>query len=69
MLTQSSFEQSLTEPFHAQAKLAVKDEYEFDFLELGEAHREGELEHALPSRIEDFLCAMSGIQGNMKLLA
>lgn len=45
----------------AQAKLAVKDEYIFDFLELGEAHDESELERALIFRIEEFLRAMGGM--------
>ena len=45
----------------AQAKLAVKDEYIFDFLELGEKHSERELERALIARIEDFLRAMGGM--------
>ena len=31
----------------AQAKLAVRDEYIFDFLELGEAHSERELERGI----------------------
>ena len=44
----------------AQAKLAVKDEYTFDFLELGEQHAERELERALIGRIEHFLREMGG---------
>jgi hypothetical protein len=39
----------------------VKDEYTFDFLELGEAHAERELERALIARIEDFLREMGGL--------
>ena len=49
----------------AQAKLAVKDEYTFDFLELGEEHSERELERALIARIEDFLRAMGGLYAFM----
>lgn len=45
----------------AQAKLAVKDEYTFEFLELGEEHSERDLERALLARIEDFLRAMGGV--------
>ncbi len=45
--------------------MAVKDEYLFDFLELGEEHAERELERALIARIEDFLRAMGG-DGNVK---
>ena len=39
----------------------MKDEYTFDFLEMGEAHSERELERALIARIEDFLRAMGGL--------
>ena len=37
----------LTPELRAQAKLAVRDEYIFDFLELGEAHSERELERGI----------------------
>ncbi len=39
-LNQTSFEASLPKPIKSQAKLAVKDEYTFDFLELAEDHSE-----------------------------
>ncbi|MGE4403013.1 MAG: YhcG family protein [Desulfobulbus sp.] len=58
---QTNFDQALTPELRAQAKLAVKDEYTFDFLELGEEHSERELERALIARIEDFLRAMGGM--------
>ena len=58
---QTNFDQALTPELRAQAKLAVKDEYTFDFLELGEQHSERELERALLTRIEDFLRAMGGM--------
>jgi type I restriction-modification system DNA methylase subunit len=45
----------------AQAKLAVKDEYTFDFLEMGEEHSDRELKRALIARIEEFLRAMGGL--------
>lgn len=61
LLGQTNFDQALTPELRAQAKLAVKDEYTFDFLELGEEHSERELERALLARIEDFLRAMGGI--------
>jgi predicted nuclease of restriction endonuclease-like (RecB) superfamily len=61
MLGQTNFDQSLTPELRAQAKLAVKDTYTFDFLELGERHSERELEKALIARIEDFLRAMGGM--------
>ncbi len=58
---QTNFDHALTPELRAQAKLAVKDEYTFDFLELGEEHSERELERALIARIEDFLRAMGGM--------
>lgn len=61
LLGQTNFDQALTPALRAQAKLAVKDEYAFDFLELGERHSERELERALIARIEDFLRAMGGM--------
>lgn len=60
LLGQTNFDQALTPTQRAQAKLAVKDEYTFDFLELGNRHSERELERALIARIEDFLRAMGG---------
>jgi predicted nuclease of restriction endonuclease-like (RecB) superfamily len=47
LLNQTNFDQSLPEKYRPQAKLAVKDEYTFDFLELGEEHSKRELELAL----------------------
>jgi len=61
LLGQTNFDQALTPELRAQAKLAVRDEYTFDFLELGEQHAERELERALLARIEDFLRAMGGV--------
>ena len=61
LLSQTSFDHALTPELRAQAKLAVKDAYTFDFLELGEAHSERELERSLITRIEDFLRAMGGM--------
>jgi len=61
MTGQTNFDQALTPELRAQAKLAVKDEYTFDFLELGEEQSERELERALIARIEDFLRAMGGL--------
>ena len=61
LLGQTNFDRALTPELRAQAKLAVKDEYTFDFLELGEEHSERELERALIARIEDFLRAMGGM--------
>ena len=61
LLGQTNFDKALTPKLRAQAKLAIKDEYTFDFLELGEEHAERELERALVSRIEQFLRAMGGL--------
>jgi predicted nuclease of restriction endonuclease-like (RecB) superfamily len=61
MLGQTNFDKALTPKLRAQAKLAIRDEYTFDFLELGEEHAERELERALVIRIEHFLRAMGGL--------
>jgi len=61
LLGQTNFDQTLTPALRAQAKLAVQDEYTFDFLELGVKHSERELERALIARVEDFLRAMGGL--------
>lgn len=61
VLGQTNFDRALTPKLRTQAKLAVRDEYTFDFLELGEQHSERELERALIARIEHFLRAMGGL--------
>ena len=61
LLGQTNFDRTVTPELRAQAKLAVQDEYAFDFLELGAEHSERELERALIARIEDFLRAMGGL--------
>jgi len=61
LLGQTNFDQTLTPELRAQAKLAVKDEYTFDFLDLGEEHSERGLEKALIARIENFLRSMGGM--------
>ena len=61
LLGQTNFDQTLTPSLRTQAKLAVQDEYTFDFLELAEEHSERELERALITRVEDFLRAMGGL--------
>ncbi len=43
LLNQTSFDQALSPAVAAQAKLAVKDHYTFDFLSLSDAHEEREL--------------------------
>jgi predicted nuclease of restriction endonuclease-like (RecB) superfamily len=60
LLNQTNFNKTLPEKIKNQAKLAVKDEYTFDFLELGEEHSERELEKAIMSRMDRFLREMGG---------
>ena len=61
LLNQVNFDKNLPKKLRNQAKLAVKDEYTFDFLELGEEFSERELERAAISRIEEFLRQMGGV--------
>ena len=61
LIGQTNFDKALTPKLRAQARLAVRDEYTFDFLELGHEHAERELERALVGRIEQFLRAMDGL--------
>jgi len=61
MVNQTNFEKTLPEPVQMQAKLAVKDEYTFDFLDFGENYSERQLEDALVQRVEKFLCEMGGM--------
>ena len=61
LLGQTNFGRALSPKLRAQAKLAVQDEYTFDFLELGQEHSERELERALVTKIEHFLRAMGGL--------
>lgn len=58
LLNQTSFDTALPPVVAAQAKLAVKDHYTFDFLELSDAHEERELEAALIGQIRSFLTEM-----------
>ncbi len=44
-----------------QTRLAVKDAYTFDFLELGAEHSERQLEAAILAQVEPFLREMGGI--------
>ncbi len=60
LTSQTNFKKALPAKIRNQAKLAVKDEYAFDFLELGENHSEVELERALIARINRFLIEMGG---------
>ncbi len=55
MISQENFEANLPAKMNPDAKLAVKDEYSFDFLELGEEYSERTLERAIGKHIERFL--------------
>jgi len=71
LLNQTNFDQTLPEALRNQAKLAVKDEYTFDFLELGDEHLEHELEQGLVKNIRSFLIEMGGdfaFMGNQYVL-
>lgn len=60
LLNQTNFDQTVPAEIRNQAKLAVKDEYSFDFLELGDEFMERELEAAILSRVSLFLREMGG---------
>jgi predicted nuclease of restriction endonuclease-like (RecB) superfamily len=60
LLNQTNFNKVLPKKIKNQAKLAVKDEYTFDFLEMGDDHGERELERALLVKINRFLIEMGG---------
>jgi len=61
LTSQGNFEKTLPENIKHQAKLAVKDEYTFDFLELSEEHSEMELERAILTRMNKFLIEMNAM--------
>ncbi|MBN2890277.1 MAG: DUF1016 family protein [Bacteroidales bacterium] len=60
LTNQTNFEQTLPEKYKNQAILAVKDDYNFDFLDLSDKHSEKELELALLKNIRLFLIEMGG---------
>jgi predicted nuclease of restriction endonuclease-like (RecB) superfamily len=60
LLNQTNFDQSLAEKYKHQAKLAVKDSYSFDFLEMSEDYSEREMELGLIKNIRSFLMEMGG---------
>lgn len=61
VLNQTNFQQTVSEQIRNQAKLAVKDEYIFDFLELADEHNEYQLEKAILARVQPFLQEMGGM--------
>ncbi|CAN1209465.1 hypothetical protein TUMEXPCC7403_04530 [Tumidithrix helvetica PCC 7403] len=61
LLNQTNFDATLSEESRDRAKLAIKDEYTFDFLELGDEHSERQLETAILAQVEPFLREMGGM--------
>ena len=59
VLNQTNFDRNLPESIKKQAILAVKDEYSFGFLNLGDEHSESQLETALVNNIRAFLLEMN----------
>ena len=60
VLGQTNFDAVLPDNIKAQALLAVKDHYSFDFLGLAEEHSERELEQALVGNLREFLSELGG---------
>ena len=58
LLSQTNFDKTLAKKYEHQATIAVKDSYSFDFLAMGEAHSEKEMEFGLLRHIEKFLLEM-----------
>jgi len=61
LLNQTNFDKALPENIKHRAKLTIKDEYTFDFLELSDQHSEIELERAILKKINKFLIEMNGL--------
>jgi predicted nuclease of restriction endonuclease-like (RecB) superfamily len=60
LLGQTNFDAAVPDSIKAQALLAVKDHYSFDFLGLAEQHSERELEQSLVANLRSFLAEMGG---------
>ena len=65
MTSQTNFDKNLPEKMRPEAKLAMKDDYSFGFLELADEHTEHELERAILSRVEDFLREIGNVYSFM----
>jgi len=61
LLGQTNFAKTLPDKSRALATLAIKDEYLFNFLELGDEFSERQLETAILARVEPFLKQMGGV--------
>lgn len=66
LANQTNFDETVPEKYRLQAKLAVKDEYNYDFLEMGIVHSEAELELGLIRNIQSFLIAIELKIGEFK---
>lgn len=60
LTNQTNFDETVPEKYRVQAKLAVKDDYNFDFMEMGIEHSEAELEAGIINNIRAFLLEMGG---------
>jgi predicted nuclease of restriction endonuclease-like (RecB) superfamily len=60
LLNQTNFDATVTDDIKAQAVLAVKDNYTFDFLDLAEQHSERDLEQSLVQNLRGFLSELGG---------
>jgi len=58
LLNQTNFDKTIAADYRDQAKLAIKDEYSFDFLEMSDDYKERELELGLLKNIRKFLMEM-----------
>ena len=63
--SQTNFDKNLPEEIRSEAKLAVKDEYGFGFLDMADEYDERELEKALVGKIEEFLREAGGVYAFM----
>ncbi|MDR3278890.1 MAG: PDDEXK nuclease domain-containing protein [Synergistaceae bacterium] len=60
LTNQTNFDDTVPEKYRLQAKLAIKDDYNFDFIEMGIEHSEAELEAGILNNIRTFLSEMGG---------
>ena len=71
LINQTNFNKTIPVSLQNQAKFAIKDEYTFGFLELGENYSEREFEQAILSRMDKFLremgCALAFVGSQYKI--
>ena len=60
LINQTNFNETVPDKYRLQARLAVKDDYNFDFIEMGIEHSEAELEAGIVKNIRAFLVEMGG---------